>query len=255
MNTSLKSRLNTINSLIAPEASPTIKPTYIDCSAEVSPHFKHDSSVETTSGHQYPPELVGLIEQNDGWTLDCGSGSRDRTFDNVVNFEIQPYNGVDVVGTAEQLPFKDGTFDLVISLAVLEHVKDPKKVALEMQRVLKPGGLLWIDTAFLQPYHGFPAHYYNMTQQGLELLLEKNMKVIKNAVPRYGTPIWSITWIISRYAASLPNELREKFLALPLSELLQSPEYLCEEEWSKELPEEARKELAATVSVLARKQL
>lgn len=45
-------------------------------------------------------------------------------------------------GNAESLPFSDGTFDLVYSTNVLEHVKDPKKVIEESVRVLKTGGFL-----------------------------------------------------------------------------------------------------------------
>jgi len=253
---SLTTRLKSIRSLIDPKTDSILNDNYIDCSRGLSPEIKHESSLEETSSHNYPPELIDLIDQRKGgWVLDCGSGARERSFENVVNFEIQPYTGVDVIGLAEELPFKDASFDLVISLAVLEHVKDPRKAVLEMQRVLKPNGLLWIDVAFMQPYHGYPSHYYNMTQQGLEHLLGKQMKIIRDKVPRYGTPIWSITWIISRYAANLPPKAREEFLRLPVSKLLESPEYLCEEDWATQLPECARKEMAATVSILAEKTL
>lgn len=43
---------------------------------------------------------------------------------------------------AESLPFENGSFDLVYSTNVLEHVKDPKKVLSESIRVLKSGGYL-----------------------------------------------------------------------------------------------------------------
>jgi SAM-dependent methyltransferase len=43
--------------------------------------------------------------------------------------------------SSEALPFEDGTFDLVYSVAALEHVPDPAGTAAEMLRVLVPGGL------------------------------------------------------------------------------------------------------------------
>jgi SAM-dependent methyltransferase len=56
---------------------------------------------------------------------------------------------------AQRLPFGDACFDRVICSEVLEHVADPARVALELARVLKPGGLLavsvptpWSEWAF-----------------------------------------------------------------------------------------------------------
>jgi len=43
-------------------------------------------------------------------------------------------------GDVQLLPFKDGTFDLVYSFSVLEHISDPNAAFCEMHRVLKPGG-------------------------------------------------------------------------------------------------------------------
>lgn len=45
-----------------------------------------------------------------------------------------------VVGFADNLPFKDNFFDLVVSAWVLEHLKNPKKAFKEIYRILKPGG-------------------------------------------------------------------------------------------------------------------
>lgn len=50
------------------------------------------------------------------------------------------------VGSVLKLPFKDGTFDIVMSNEVIEHVTDARKAIKEMSRVLKPGGLLVITT-------------------------------------------------------------------------------------------------------------
>jgi ubiquinone/menaquinone biosynthesis C-methylase UbiE len=46
------------------------------------------------------------------------------------------------VGTAEALPFEDGTFDVVTCQTVLIHVRDPGAVLAEMVRVTRPGGLV-----------------------------------------------------------------------------------------------------------------
>ena len=43
---------------------------------------------------------------------------------------------------AQDLPFKDDEFDAVISMAMLHEVPDPVKYLREMDRVLKPNGIL-----------------------------------------------------------------------------------------------------------------
>ena len=48
------------------------------------------------------------------------------------------------VAAAEQLPFADGTFDLVTAQTVLIHVRDVDVVLAELARVLAPGGLLFL---------------------------------------------------------------------------------------------------------------
>ncbi|MFC1711391.1 class I SAM-dependent methyltransferase [Patescibacteria group bacterium] len=51
-----------------------------------------------------------------------------------------------LVANAEKLPFKNESFDYVLSFDVLEHIKDQKKVLIEMARVLKKGGKLLLYT-------------------------------------------------------------------------------------------------------------
>ncbi|MBA3298376.1 MAG: class I SAM-dependent methyltransferase [Acidobacteria bacterium] len=50
------------------------------------------------------------------------------------------------------LPFADGTFDLVLSHAVIEHVADAPLYLRECARVLAPGGRVYLSTA---PYLSF----------------------------------------------------------------------------------------------------
>ena len=60
-------------------------------------------------------------------------------------------------GDAHELPFEDGAFDGCVSLQVLEHVRDPRRVVREIARVLKPGGVLFVTCenylAFREPHY------------------------------------------------------------------------------------------------------
>ena len=55
-----------------------------------------------------------------------------------------------LAGTA--LPFRDGTFDLVVGLDYLEHVDDDDRVLEEISRVLKKGGELILVTPQTGPF-------------------------------------------------------------------------------------------------------
>jgi SAM-dependent methyltransferase len=47
-----------------------------------------------------------------------------------------------IVGTADQLPFEDNFFDLIVAAWVFEHLDQPEQACREIYRALKPGGKL-----------------------------------------------------------------------------------------------------------------
>jgi ubiquinone/menaquinone biosynthesis C-methylase UbiE len=51
---------------------------------------------------------------------------------------------VDVVGLADELPLPDGGEDYVLTSHVLEHVEDPIGALLEWDRVVRPGGVIFM---------------------------------------------------------------------------------------------------------------
>ncbi|MET0604045.1 MAG: methyltransferase domain-containing protein [Baekduia sp.] len=58
-----------------------------------------------------------------------------------------------LVCDGHDLPFADASFDAVVCQAVLEHVIEPPRVAAEIRRVLRPGGVVLSEIPFLQGVH------------------------------------------------------------------------------------------------------
>jgi SAM-dependent methyltransferase len=63
-----------------------------------------------------------------------------------------------VGGDGLQLPFADGSFDVVFHQGLLEHFRDPMVMLHEHQRVLKPGGLLLVDVPQRWHYYTIGKH-------------------------------------------------------------------------------------------------
>jgi SAM-dependent methyltransferase len=101
--------------------------------------------------------------------VDIGSGNR-RLGKNVINVDIHPWEQVDILADAHNLPFADSSVDGLVFSWVLEHMKDPLKVESEFRRVLRPGGCLYLSTNFIFPYHPSPRDYYRWTTEGLREL-------------------------------------------------------------------------------------
>jgi len=84
-----------------------------------------------------------------------------------VNIDLFGARGVDVVCSAERLPFKSAQFTRVECDAVLEHVERPELAVAEIFRCLQPGGLAHFVVPFCHPFHEFPKDYRRYTQDGL----------------------------------------------------------------------------------------
>ncbi len=214
--------------------------------------FEETEKVSSFFYDETPLDIINSMP--DGMILDCGAGFRPVYYENVVNYEIAPYATTDVLGFAEDLPFADKSFDAVFSFAVLEHVKLPFQVASEMCRVLKPGGKIAVCAAFLQPLHGYPHHYFNMTNLGVKVLFEKDIEIERQFVNNGTKPISTLTWFLRRWADSLPVSERKKFVKMKVGDLLGQADEYQNSSFVTGLSEECNFELASATLLVGTKK-
>ena len=154
---------------------------------------------DPVSRHPYSPSALEIINASpEGWILDLGAGGKHQRWERVIQIDIFRYPMTDVVCTADCLPFKDNAFRAVVSQAVFEHLQYPEGAAAEVRRVLQPGGVAKIDTAFLQPEHGYPHHFYNATETGLRHWF-RDFDIRWSGVEAYQHPQWSLSWFLEVY--------------------------------------------------------
>lgn len=79
---------------------------------------------------------------------------------------------VNVTASALELPFKTQAFDTALSIQVLEHVPEPKKMLEEIYRVLKKNSFLILTAPMSWQLHETPNDYYRFTTYGLRYLAE-----------------------------------------------------------------------------------
>lgn len=98
----------------------------------------------------------------------------------------------------EDLQFPDNHFNAVVCWSVLEHVPAPERAIAEMRRVLKPGGLIWVQLPFLFPYHADPHDFWRVTPAGLRLWMQEFEEVACACDYWAKTPIVAATFFWGR---------------------------------------------------------
>jgi glycosyltransferase involved in cell wall biosynthesis len=213
--------------------------------------------------NELPPEAVALIKDAKGWVLNLSGGGSQEKFENVVEVEFSLFRHTDLIADAHVLPFDDEVFDAAIVMNAFEHYREPHKVAAELLRVLKPGGRILIRTAFMQPLHERPWHFFNCTRHGLEEWFQQfetdRLHVSENFCPNH-----SISWLASECEQALSStvsaEAAERFRTAPagaLVDLWRDPSLRSAPLWTdfEKLPQSEQEIGAAGFEFLGRKPL
>ncbi|HUY72961.1 MAG TPA: class I SAM-dependent methyltransferase [Candidatus Dormibacteraeota bacterium] len=101
-------------------------------------------------------------------------------------------------GVGERLPFADASFDLVVCVWVMEHLKEPETMLREVRRVLRPGG----HFIFLTPNLHNPLMWLNRLGKALPRLQRR-------LVPRVYGRVESDTFPV-QYRANTVRALRDQ---------------------------------------------
>ena len=142
-----------------------------------------------------------------GHTLDIGGGTKTGYVDLLrVDGRLTTVNLDAGIGPAvradldDGLPFRDGSFDNVISLNTFEHVWRDERALSEAVRVLKPGGSLHLLVPFMYQVHASPSDYTRRTcfwwQQALAAL----------GIPEAGVTVEPLVWDRLASAYSLTGQ-------------------------------------------------
>jgi SAM-dependent methyltransferase len=99
-----------------------------------------------------------------------------ENIDRYVAVDLVKSEFIDIIADGQNLPFAPATFEVVIATQVFDYFRDPFKAAREMERVLKPGGVLLASFPACAPRFVDREHW-RFTDAGLRVLLAPFEKV------------------------------------------------------------------------------
>jgi len=144
------------------------------------------------------PGAAPLIVVIGGGTMGNGlerlyADSRSR----LLAFDIYPSQLTQFIADAHHIPLAPASVDAVIIQAVLEHVLDPEQVVREIHRVLRPNGLVYAETPFMQQVHAGPYDFVRFTSSGHRYLFRAFDEISAGPVTGPGTQLlWSLDHLV-----------------------------------------------------------
>jgi ubiquinone/menaquinone biosynthesis C-methylase UbiE len=116
--------------------------------------------------------------------IGCGHGPLRHAVEALggkwIGIEPFPVSEDVIKASAEELPFADNEFDVVIMNAVTEHIPDISRAFAEVGRTLKPGGNFVGYSAYMECFHEIS--YNHISHKSLEEYSRRNgMRLVKIA--------------------------------------------------------------------------
>jgi len=92
----------------------------------------------------------------------------------VICTDIEDGPGIDIVADAQNMPqIPSESADCVFLVGVAQAIPSPLKAIHEVFRVLRPGGIVYVHSPFIQAYAEDPQDLYRFSVRGLELLCSR----------------------------------------------------------------------------------
>lgn len=115
----------------------------------------------------------------------------------LIGTDVYASTYTDMLCDAHKLPFESGLFDGVWIQAVLEHVLDPPVVVAEIHRVLRPNGLVYAETPFMQQVHERAYDFTRFTLSGHRWLFRQFEEISSGLVTGPATALlWSMRYLL-----------------------------------------------------------
>jgi SAM-dependent methyltransferase len=112
-------------------------------------------------------------------------------------FDIYASAVTQFIADAHRIPLAADSIDAVVVQAVLEHVLDPAQVVAEIHRVLRPHGLVYAETPFMQQVHAGPHDFSRFTASGHRYLFRAFEEIDAGPVAGPGTQmLWSLDHLV-----------------------------------------------------------
>ncbi len=168
-------------------------------------------------------KLLSLTRHFDNYTvLDLGCGNKPfrRLFPmgiNYIGIDFSSKTSADILHDLRGgIPIANSSADIVILSEALEHLPDPFHILSEVERILKPGGYLFISTPFALPIHGRPYDFFRFTEyfyRGLEKQYGLRLVQMKYSNTIFSTPLLLILNILIPLPL-IPYQLKQAFSML-----------------------------------------
>ena len=128
----------------------------------------------------------------------------------LISFDIYGSELTQFIADAHHMPLADSSVDAVWIQAVLEHVLDPWQVVREIHRVLRPNGIVYAETPFLQQVHEGAYDFTRFTESGHRWLFRRFEAIDSGIVLG---PASQLLWSIEHVVRGLFRSVRAGTLA------------------------------------------